>query len=193
MATNENKPAAPTGDTPPAETPPVAPIAFSDADIYMSVEGWIGVLPVARLANLSDAAKDIAIREGCKQLALRKAQTVAKNATKAGKPVREAINEFLATFEPAADTEFQTLGTLRNDIAKEYATERLAAAKFPTDEATVAKTAAAMLTGTDEKAAPHRAAIAERFAKRLEGWTKPSKRNTDAKGDGTAVDLGALA
>lgn len=163
------------------------PAALPDNAIYMSVAGYIGFLPMVNYDQLS-TAENVAINEGRKQIALRKAQTVAKNAAKNGGNVREKVQEFLSTFSPDEDTEFQTVAQKRTEIARELLTQRLAAANKPSDEATVEKNLPAFMQ--HER---HSATIAEALAAWAVDYTTPKKRGTSASGEaGTDVDLDAL-
>jgi len=156
--------------------------------IYMMVDGYVGLLPWRDFPSLS-AAEAVAANEGRKQIALRKAQTVARKAAKDGKNVREAVNEFLASFEPDPNTEFQTIGSKRMEIARDYTRELLARNNRPSDDATVEKNAPAILAS--EKHGP---AVDARLAAWLASYTAPTKRGTGAaSGEGASVgDLDSL-
>jgi hypothetical protein len=100
--------------------------SLPDSTIYMMVDGYVGFLPFERHEALTNE-QNVALNEGRKQIALRKAQTVARQAQKDGRDVREAINAFLAGFNPSADTEFQTLAVRRMELGRELLAERLEA------------------------------------------------------------------
>lgn len=164
------------------------PASLPDNAIYMSVDGFIGFLPMVNYDNLS-AAENVAINEGRKQIALRKAQTVAKNAAKNGGNVREKVQEFLSTFNPDAETEFQTVAGKRAEVARELLAQRLAAAGKATDEATIEKNLPAFLVHPR-----HSVTVNEAMAAWATAYTPPKKRGSGAgAGDGGSdVDLDSL-
>lgn len=167
----------------------VPPIGFDldnlpDNAIYMSVDGYLGFLPMVNYDHLSPA-ENVAINEGRKQIALRKAQTVARNAEKSGQDVRTAVQNFLSSFQPDAETEFQTVANKRAEIA-----EQLLRARVPNaNDATIAKNLPAFMA--HEK---HSQSIAAELAK-WAGTRLPVKKRGSGKSgaeDGDTLDLDSL-
>lgn len=183
---NETEQSATNGE--PGATPAAFdPASLPDNAIYMSVDGYIGFLPMVNYDQLS-AAENVAINEGRKQIALRKAQTVAKKAKAANTDVRVAVQNFLSTFNPDAETEFQTVAGKRAEIARELLSQRLAAAGKPNDEATIEKNLAAFM-----QHARHSVTIGEQMAAWATAYTVPKKRGSAASGEGGSdVDLDSL-
>lgn len=160
----------------------------NDSDIYMMVAGYVGILPATPAIKGLTASQMVAINEGRKQIALRRAQPIAAKALKDKKPVAEAVNAFLATFEPDENTEFQTVGSKRLELAKDYLRQLFTKAGQPTDDATLEKNAPKALTS--EKHGPNIAALFDAW---LASYTPPTKRAAKTEGEaGTDVDLDAI-
>jgi hypothetical protein len=97
-----------------------------DSTIYMSVEGYRGTLPWIAHEALNES-ENIAFNEGRKQAALRGAQPVAKKAAKEGRDVRAAVQAYLDGFEARTDMRFQTIGSKREELARDLMAEKLRA------------------------------------------------------------------
>jgi hypothetical protein len=156
----------------------------TDSDIYMSIDGYIGVMPFPNPTALSDEERAVAIAEGCKQIALRKAQTAARNAAKANGDVRAAVNTFLASFKPSTDTEFQTVGSKRAELARGLLKQLLVKNNKASDDATVEKNLGAFLAS--EKHAPNIQAAVDAW---LASYTPPTKRGAKEANGSAGVDL----
>lgn len=100
--------------------------SLPDSSIYMNVDGYRGVLPWIAHESLSES-ENIAFNEGRKQAALRGVQPVAKKAAKEGKDVRAAVQAYLDGFEARTDMRFQTIGSKREELARELMAEKLKA------------------------------------------------------------------
>lgn len=179
----------------------VAPLDYAnlaDSAIYMSVDGYIGILPMVSHDALSPA-ENAALNEGRKQIALRKAQTVANNAKKNGKDIREAVNAFLAGFSPDSEMQFQTIGGKRVEIAREMLAKRFEAMGKPALAATARKPDG-VVKGSDgvDLLPGFMAKYASEIAAELSAWaqayTAPTKRGEGTKAETTAegVSLDSL-
>jgi vacuolar-type H+-ATPase subunit E/Vma4 len=126
--------------------------SLPDSSIYMSVEGYRGVLPWIAHEALSES-ENIAFNEGRKQAALRGAQPIAKQAAKAGKDVRAAVQAYLDGFEARTDMRFQTIGSKREELARELMAEKLKARGNAT-EATKVLAGEAVLNKAGENILP---------------------------------------
>lgn len=162
--------------------------SLPDSTIYMMVDGYVGFLPFERHEALTDE-QNVALNEGRKQIALRKAQTIARQAAKDGRDVREAINAFLAGFSPSADTEFQTLAVRRMELGRELLAERLDA----TGKAAVAEQVRAGKPVIDPRSKADilpgfMGKYAEQINARLGDWAS-TRHETKRRGTGGAVEL----
>lgn len=171
----------------------VANGALNDNAIYMSVDGYIGILPLVSVDSLSPA-QNAALNEGRKQIALRKAQTVAAKAKKENGDVRAAVNQFLATFEPDSEMEFQTVRGKRLEITREMFAKRLEAMGKSDLAATARKRDGVVLDANknnlmDAYASKYAAEIEAELQTWATAYEPPTKRNAGGSKEATAGDI----
>lgn len=160
-----------------------ATVSHSDSDIYMMVEGYVGVLKWRQFENVTPAVQ-VAAMEGMKQIALRGAQARAKAATAKKQDPAAAISTYLSTFEPNSEMSFQTLGSKRAELAVDYITEVLAKAGQGASEAQI-KALVPKFIAHDK----HGPAIDSRLQTWLGSYTPPKPRNKSGEAEVASLDL----
>ena len=166
-----------------------AAVAIDNSAIYMSIEGYVGLLPWPNPDDMTDEQRNTAIAVGVQYDALRGAQTAAKKAKEDGKDVREAINAYLAAFKPSAKREVKTVASKREELARGLLRESLVGsgknADLADDDALLAR------FGASEKHSPRIDAAVAAWAS---AYTAPKPRKSGAAGsvDTSSVDVDEL-